>query len=342
MHGYQFNTLIDFCTLTLAKKHHDMLRARSALRAAALPRRFARSAAALPRQSTTGEDQSFPAAAALPLALALAATAARCDGTELEGRRDPYSGIVCDCADAEGDFAANLDASLAAWRSAGVRGVWLRIPLARAELVPVAASRGFQFHSAEPGHALMTRWLPDTPSPLPPNASHQVGVGSIVVNARNEVLLVQEAVGPAAGKGIWKIPTGLVNAREDVGAAAVRETLEETGLRCTFRKVLAFRHSHAAPQGKSDLFFTVLLAPVDDDQALVLQESEIAAAKWASLAGDLLQQRPYPKDTPLWRLLYELALGPDGKVGDVPGLTRDAFPGRRAGTEDVVYSSRRA
>ena len=271
--------------------------------------------------------------------------AAQCEEQVLEGRSDPYGGRIVDCAAVAGEgksFGERLDASLRVWRDEGVRGVWLKIPIERSAFVPVAAARGFEFHSAEPAHALMTRWLPETPSPLPPNASHQVGVGSIVVNGRNEVLLVQEAVGPTAGRGIWKIPTGLVNAREDIGAAAVRETLEETGLRCDFRKVLAFRHSHAAPQGKSDLFFTVLLTPVDDDQALVLQASEIAEARWASLADDLLVQRPYPADTPLWKLLYELALGPDGAVGDVPGLTRDVFPGRRTGTEDVVYSSRRA
>lgn len=38
---------------------------------------------------------------------------------------------------------------------------------------------------------MLTRWLPDTENKLPPNASHQVGVGAFVLNERREVLVVQ-------------------------------------------------------------------------------------------------------------------------------------------------------
>ena len=41
-----------------------------------------------------------------------------------------------------------------------------------------AVARGFGFHHAEQGYVMLTRWLPtDCPSPLPANASTQVGVG---------------------------------------------------------------------------------------------------------------------------------------------------------------------
>lgn len=38
---------------------------------------------------------------------------------------------------------------------------------------------------------MLTRWLPATENKLPPNASHQVGVGAFVLNERREVLVVQ-------------------------------------------------------------------------------------------------------------------------------------------------------
>ena len=78
------------------------------------------------------------------------------------------------------------------------------------------------FHHAKPGYVMMTRWLPDCPSPLPHNASSQVGVGAVVVNDEGKVLLVQEAVGPLRGRNIWKIPTGLLDAREDICDGVVR------------------------------------------------------------------------------------------------------------------------
>lgn len=40
-------------------------------------------------------------------------------------------------------------------------------------------------------YLMLTHWLPDTENKLPPNASHQVGVGAFVLNERREVLVVQ-------------------------------------------------------------------------------------------------------------------------------------------------------
>lgn len=48
---------------------------------------------------------------------------------------------------------------------------------------------GFRYHHAEPTYLVLTLWLPDRPCTLPPNASHQVGIGAFVLNDKNEVLM---------------------------------------------------------------------------------------------------------------------------------------------------------
>ena len=48
---------------------------------------------------------------------------------------------------------------------------------------------GFVYHHAEPDYIMLTYWIPESPSTLPPNASHQVGVGAIVINDKNEVYI---------------------------------------------------------------------------------------------------------------------------------------------------------
>lgn len=53
--------------------------------------------------------------------------------------------------------------------------------------------------------------------------------------------------------------TGLVDAGEDISAAAEREVLEETGVKATFAAVLALRQAHGFAFGKSDFFFVVAL-----------------------------------------------------------------------------------
>jgi hypothetical protein len=169
----------------------------------------------------------------------------------LSAKVDPYGGVNIDAdalpADPEA-FAAALAASLEVWVAEGRRGVWLKIPLDRAALVAPAVAAGFAYHHAEKDYAMLTRWLPtDEPDPLPANASTQVGVGAVVVNEEGRVLLVQEAVGPTAGRDIWKIPTGLLDAREDIAAGVVRECREETGVEAVFEKVVAIRHAHTVP-----------------------------------------------------------------------------------------------
>lgn len=97
----------------------------------------------------------------------------------LKSKEDMYGGVIIDpaqltAATAPEAFATQLRESLDFWRSAGKRGVWLRVPLAAAALVPVAASQGFMFHHAEPDYVMMTEWLGTGASTLPANASHQV------------------------------------------------------------------------------------------------------------------------------------------------------------------------
>ena len=55
-----------------------------------------------------------------------------------------------------------------------------------------------------------------------------MGIGAFVMNEKHEVLVVQELSGPLKGKGIWKMPTGLVTQGENLHEAAPREVFEET------------------------------------------------------------------------------------------------------------------
>jgi ADP-ribose pyrophosphatase YjhB (NUDIX family) len=278
-------------------------------------------------------------AMAVSTAAAAVATAACSEPavTILTGRGDPYGGLTIEHeAQMNPDqrvFGAQLDASLAAWRESGVRGVWLRVPVERIQLVQVAVEHGFQLHHADPMYIMLTNWLPENEeSPLPPSTSTQLGVGCLVVNGANKVLLVEEAVGPA--KGLWKIPTGLLNAREDIGDGAERECLEETGVRATFEKVIVMRHAHMALHGKSDLF-AVCLMRADETADFKLQAAEIAQARWADY-GEFLQQAPYPRDT-AWAQVYNRCVGEDGVVGNVPGIDMTWSANPKDGVGWYVY-----
>lgn len=61
------------------------------------------------------------------------------------------------------------------WTTQGKHGIWITVPTAKSQLIPVAVKHGFEFHHAEKTHIMLTRWLPTSENTLPPNASHQVG-----------------------------------------------------------------------------------------------------------------------------------------------------------------------
>jgi Nudix hydrolase domain/NUDIX domain len=152
-------------------------------------------------------------------------------------------------------FAELLQAQLSEWQSAGKVGIWVHLPITAAALVPILAREQFLFHMVvgSTSTLVMTRWLPlsssGSVSRLPKGPTHQVGVGCLVYKPgdANQILVVQEKSGPAAAYRLWKMPTGLSDAEEDIHEAAIRELFEETGLRSSSDKLLVLPPKQKRP-----------------------------------------------------------------------------------------------
>ena len=91
---------------------------------------------------------------------------------------------------------------------------------------------------------MLLNWLPgpSEPCPVPPFATHVIGVGGLVVNHQGEVLCVREATPPSGLPPMWKLPGGLMDLGEEISEAVAREVLEETGVKARFKSILNFRH----------------------------------------------------------------------------------------------------
>eukprot|EP00891_Asterochloris_glomerata_P008400 jgi/Astpho2/8400/e_gw1.00122.116.1_t len=224
----------------------------------------------------------------------------------LSASPDRFDGIIVDetkLPDDVDEFKTRLSNSIKVWQQQQKHGVWIKVPMKKAALISAAVEQGFEPHHAEPAYFMLTRWLPETESTLPPNASHQVGVGSFVVNGRNEVLVVQEKYGTLRGKGLWKLPTGLVLAGELRCAWSLRATKHACGCSPKFQAVLGVRQMHRMAFGKSDLFFICGLRTTSDDQELVAQPTEVEAVKWMPM--DDYVNSPLAKSTPLYGRMVE-------------------------------------
>lgn len=69
-----------------------------------------------------------------------------------------------------------LTESLTRWAAEDSCGIWLRVTLQQSALIAVAAKYGFRYHHAENEHAVLCKWIEDSPCRLPRFATHQVGV----------------------------------------------------------------------------------------------------------------------------------------------------------------------
>jgi ADP-ribose pyrophosphatase YjhB (NUDIX family) len=211
----------------------------------------------------------------------------------LSHRVDHFNGVLID-ADAVPSnvdvFRTQLAASVQEWIRDGRRGVWLRLTAAHAAAghVAVACAMQFTFHSVRAGsmQLQLTRWLPqDGPSTLPAGPHTSVGVGAFVIapGNRQEVLLVKEKVGVP----FFKLPTGLLEAGEEIDDAARREVLEETGVLtdAKFCRLAALRSQHGPLNltgEPSNLFVVVVLRATST--AIRVQESELQDARWFTFA----------------------------------------------------------
>ncbi|KAF3442942.1 hypothetical protein FNV43_RR16860 [Rhamnella rubrinervis] len=224
----------------------------------------------------------------------------------LEAWNDNYDGVVI-CPESlpmsANAFACALRTSLSIWKLKGKKGVWLKLLLEQADLVPIAIQEGFKYHHAESGYVMLTYWIPDELSMLPESPSHQIGVGGFVINDQREVLVVKEKC-PCSCSGVWKLPTGYVNKSEDIFSAAIREVKEETGIDTMFLEIVAFRHAHLVTFEKSDLLFVCMLKPLSSK--ITIDDKEIQAAKWMPI--DELLGLPFYQDDHMSKKVIDVCM----------------------------------
>jgi len=198
----------------------------------------------------------------------------------LEWTENRFGGAVVDPealpADVEA-FSHLLPGSLRFWKEQGIKVVWLEVPIAKTALIPVAVEAGFVFHHSGQDYVMMTRQLVEGAC-VPPYATHYVGAGGVVLNERQELLVVWERAHRQSGHKYYKLPGGALQQGEHIVACVQREVREETGIETQFESLVCFRHWHGYRYGKSDIYFVCRLSPLNHE--IAADEQEIAECLW--------------------------------------------------------------
>ena len=201
----------------------------------------------------------------------------------LEGTTNMYGGITITAGQLppkNANFKEILVNSICQWKDASLRLVWLEIPLDLASFVPIATSLGFSYHHAQKDTIMMTLPL-SKDTHIPNYATHNLGAGAVVINENDELLVVNERFRRDQTKPYFKLPGGAVDPAENIGKAAEREVMEETGIYAQFIGIVCLRHRHGFRFGTSDLYIVCRLKPLSKE--ITSDPGEIEDCKWMPL-----------------------------------------------------------
>lgn len=116
-------------------------------------------------------------------------------------------------------------------------------------------------------------------------STEKPGISAAVITNGDRVLMVRRAVGE--GELLWQFPAGGIEPGEMPEEAAVRETLEETGLKVEADKLIGQR---VHPKTGREMSYTA--CRVVDGEAYVADAEELDAVAWVTL-GEIPEYVPY-------------------------------------------------
>uniref|UniRef100_A0A914YVX5 Nudix hydrolase domain-containing protein n=1 Tax=Panagrolaimus superbus TaxID=310955 RepID=A0A914YVX5_9BILA len=202
----------------------------------------------------------------------------------LSGREDVFRGITIHSDKIKvlkEDAPEVLKKSIEEWKTKNVHGIWFKVLNSDNFWISLLIENGFDFHHAQSGYAMLTKWLPTHKnSSLPKYPFTSIGVGGVVVNEAGQFLLIKEKRGFYMG---WKFPGGLADPSEEVFETAKREVLEETGIETDFITVLTMRHSTSVSIYKNvgDMYFVCAMKPSNEEKIVPKPcPRETSACQW--------------------------------------------------------------
>lgn len=189
---------------------------------------------------------------------------------------DPYNGITIDSQflpKTKEEFELNLDFLIQTVKHKR-NLIWIYIDIKKSDFIPIATKKGFFFHSCDEDYILLVKRTIEN-AIIPTAANHTLGVGAVVINDKNEILVIKEKVSNLG----YKLPGGHIDNGEMISSALEREVLEETGVIVEFESIISLGHFYPHQFHKSNLYVLCIASPKTFE--INIQDThEIIDAKW--------------------------------------------------------------
>jgi len=193
---------------------------------------------------------------------------------------DRYNGVTVDSFPFLEDkisFENNLLVLIQHLENENRKLLWVTFSLDNAHLIGIASNHAFTFHNCGEDYVMMVKKL--TPNPIIPTApTHTLGVGVVVINEKNEILLIKERFSNIG----YKLPGGHIDLGEKIETAVCREVLEETGIIVEFESIITLSSFHPHQFGKGNIYILCNAKP--KSEIINIQDiDEILEAKWMNV-----------------------------------------------------------
>ena len=115
---------------------------------------------------------------------------------------------------------------------------------------------------------------------IPVAPTHTIGVGAVVINQKNELLMVRDHI--HTSNSLYKLPGGMLEPSQSLEEGVVREVWEETGIKAKLIKMVSLLNSHPFTFNKSNMYIVFQLEALSEE-INVIDTHEIEFALWMPL-----------------------------------------------------------
>ena len=208
----------------------------------------------------------------------------------LRAKEDLYNGLIVETDSVEDkidEFKESLILLQKEAKEDNKNLIWLELTSKQSHHIAIALELGFEFHNCEPKRVTLTyRVEKNTYIPVAP--THTIGVGAVVINKNNELLMVRDRIHKE--HSIYKLPGGMVEDANRLSDAVVREVWEETGVKAKLIKMVSILNSHPYRYNKSNLYIVFQLEALTT-KINIIDVNEIEEAIWMPLDEFFLHEK---------------------------------------------------
>lgn len=200
----------------------------------------------------------------------------------LQVKEDLYNGLIIE-PDSIHDSSTEFQTSLIVLQNDAKKQkknlIWLDLTSTQSQHIAMALELGFAFHNCE-SHRVTLTYQVKKDAYIPVSPTHTIGVGAVVINKENELLMVRDRIHTSSS--IYKIPGGMLEHGDKLSDGVIREVWEETGIKSKLIKMVSLLNSYPYRFNKSNMYIVFHLEALSSEIE-VIDTHEIEKALWMPL-----------------------------------------------------------